>query len=98
MSWSVRSSIDPDKFVSYSEETGWSADEVTALELERAGGPFADAFVTPVGPVHVSRGEGDEVALYLNARNALPGGVLVEEGSHLPTLPDVPKVPRGAVA
>lgn len=67
-------------------------------ELESGGGPFADAALTPVGPFHLSSGDGDVVALYLHAVDVLPGSLLVEEGSELPTLPAVPDLPDGAIA
>ena len=98
MYWLIRSSLEPERFVSYSDDAGWSADEQTVRELESGGGPFSDAWVTPVGPVHVSDGDGDVVALYLHAAEVLPGALLVEEGSELPTLPALPDLPNGAVA
>ena len=96
--WSLRSSLYPDRFVTYTDADGWSADEDTVRAMESQGGPFADALLTPVGPVYVSSGEGDMVALYLHAASALPGALLVVEGSELPSLPDVPDVPDGAVS
>ena len=98
MSWLIRSSLDPTRFVSYSKESGWSADEQTVTELNVGGGPFGEASLSPVGPFYPSRGEGDEVALYLNAVGVLPGGLLIEEGSVLPELPAMPELPDGAEA
>jgi len=54
--------------------------------------------VTPTGPVHPSDGEGDEVALYINAGDALPGDVSVSGSPpSLDSLLSDAALPEGAV-
>jgi len=98
LKWELRSALMPERFVHYDDEVGWSSDGATQEYFDVRGGPYGDAWVTPTGPVHPSDGEGDEVSLYINAGEALPGDVSVSGSPpSLDSLLSDAVLPEGAV-
>ncbi|GAA0638175.1 hypothetical protein GCM10010174_70030 [Kutzneria viridogrisea] len=94
--WTMRGRLDSSRWLQWTGST-WTADAATTDRLQQLPqGPHGPALCTPVGPVYRPEGEADEVALYLNAAAAMPGGPVVT--GNAPALPPVPPVPNDAVS
>lgn len=93
MTWTVASSSERHRALTWDGPGVWRADDDTTTAVHAAAGHAV--LIVPMGSAYGPAGPDDEVWLYLAARELIPGPLRV--AGDPPPIPDVAAVPDGAV-